>query len=146
LSRQFVRLDQDGEEMDVDGVGHSGLTASGGVSRQSPRKWEKHSRETPPDPFRLALRQTGIATIIPFFRSHDSLLRMTQPSTKPPVKKPAPKFHPYPFWSPRFWHGLRFSEWIRLCVKHRFRFHPLRWPMAFLITLTTPFNSFWSAM
>ena len=71
---------------------------------------------------------------------------MTQPSTKPPVKKPAPKFHPYPFWSPRFWHGLRFGEWIRLCVKHRFRIHPLRWPMAFLITLITPFNSVLSAV
>ena len=71
---------------------------------------------------------------------------MTQPSTKPPVKKPAPKFHPYPFWSPRFWHGLRFSEWIRLCVRHRFRIHPLRWPMAFLITLITPFNSVMSAI
>jgi hypothetical protein len=70
---------------------------------------------------------------------------MTQPSTKPPVKKPA-KFHPYPFWSPRFWHGLRFSEWIRLCVKHRFRIHPIRWPMAFLITLITPFNSVMSAI
>jgi hypothetical protein len=71
---------------------------------------------------------------------------MTQPLTKPPVKKPAPKFHPYPFWSPRFWHGLRFGEWIRLCVKHRFRIHPIRWPMAFLITLITPFNSVMSAI
>jgi len=71
---------------------------------------------------------------------------MTQSSSKPPVKKPAPKYHPYPFWSPRFWHGLRFSEWIRLCVKYRFRIHPIRWPMAFLITLITPFNSVMSAM
>ena len=71
---------------------------------------------------------------------------MTQPSTQPPVKKPAPEFHPYPFWSPRFWHGLRFGEWIRLCVKHRFRIHPLRWPMAFLITLITPFNSVMAAV
>ncbi|MGI8978033.1 MAG: sulfotransferase family protein [Pirellulaceae bacterium] len=71
---------------------------------------------------------------------------MTQPSTKPPVKKPAQKFHFYPFWSPRFWHGLRFTEWIQLCVRHRFRIHPLRWPMAFLITLITPFNSVMSAV
>ena len=71
---------------------------------------------------------------------------MTQPSFKPQVKKPAPKFHPYPFWSPRFWHGLRFSEWISLCVRHRFRIHPIRWPMAFLITLITPFNSVMSAV
>lgn len=70
---------------------------------------------------------------------------MTQSLTKP-VKKPAPKFHPYPFWSPRFWHGLRFGEWISLCVRHRFRIHPIRWPMAFLITLITPFNSVMAAV
>ena len=80
------------------------------------------------------------------FTSSDLLLRMTQSSTKPPVKKPAQKFHPYPFWSPRFWHGLRFSEWVLLCVKYRFRIHPLRWPMAFLISLITPLNSLTSAL
>lgn len=66
---------------------------------------------------------------------------MTQTPTKPPVKKSAPKFHPYPFWSPRFWHGLRFGDWIKLCLEHRCRIHPIRWPMAFLISLITPFNS-----
>lgn len=60
-------------------------------------------------------------------------------TAKPPAQKQ--KFHFYPFWSPRFWHGMRFGDWIALCVKHRFRIHPLRWPMAFLISLITPFNS-----
>lgn len=57
-----------------------------------------------------------------------------------PPKKPA-KFHTYPFWSPRFWHGLRFGDWLKLAAAHQFRFHPIRWPMAFLITLITPFNT-----
>jgi hypothetical protein len=58
---------------------------------------------------------------------------------KPPAAKQ--KFHTYPFWSPRFWHGMRFGDWMALCIRHRFRIHPLRWPMAFLISLITPFNS-----
>src|SRR5437764_13792212 len=66
---------------------------------------------------------------------------MTQSLTKPAPKKPAAKFHPYPFWSPRFWHGLRFGDWIKLAWRHRFRIHPIRWPMAFLISLITPFNT-----
>ena len=60
-------------------------------------------------------------------------------TAKPPAQKQ--KFHAYPFWSPRFWHGMRFGDWMRLCIEHRFRIHPIRWPMAFLISLITPFNS-----
>jgi hypothetical protein len=47
---------------------------------------------------------------------------------------PAPKPHPYPMRSPRFWHGLRFTEWLRLAASHQFRIHPSRWPMAAGIT------------
>ena len=65
------------------------------------------------------------------------------PSAKPPAKQ---KFHAYPFWSPRFWHGMRFGDWMRLCIEHRFRIHPIRWPMAFLISLITPFNSVMGAV
>jgi omega-hydroxy-beta-dihydromenaquinone-9 sulfotransferase len=65
-------------------------------------------------------------------------------SAKPPAQQQ--KFHAYPFWSPRFWHGMRFGDWMRLCVRHRFRIHPIRWPMAFLISLITPFNSVMGAI
>jgi omega-hydroxy-beta-dihydromenaquinone-9 sulfotransferase len=36
---------------------------------------------------------------------------------------------------------MRPMVWWRLCAAHRFRFHPIRWPMAFLIGLITPFNT-----
>ncbi|MHB8861204.1 MAG: sulfotransferase family protein [Pirellulaceae bacterium] len=49
--------------------------------------------------------------------------------------------HPYPFWSPRFWHGMRFGDWMRLLAENRFRIHPIRWTMVILISLITPFNS-----
>ena len=97
-------------------------------------------RETPPAPF-LPVTRNGRRTYNAGLYLLGFAPRMTQSSPKPPAKKPAPKYHPYPFWSPRFWHGLRFSEWIRLCAKHRFRIHPLRWPMALMITLFTPCNS-----
>ncbi len=54
--------------------------------------------------------------------------------------KPA-KMHRYPFWSPRFWHGMRFGGWVQLLVENRFRIHPLRWAMVSLISSITPFNT-----
>jgi len=62
----------------------------------------------------------------------------TSPS-KPPKQKE--KFHPYPFYSPRFWHGMRWGDWIKLAAKHRFDFSLIRWPMALAIGAVTPFNS-----
>jgi hypothetical protein len=60
----------------------------------------------------------------------------------PPVAKPKKaKANPYPWYSPRFWHGMRPAAWWKLCWEHRFRIHPLRWPMAFLISVINPFNS-----
>jgi omega-hydroxy-beta-dihydromenaquinone-9 sulfotransferase len=49
--------------------------------------------------------------------------------------------HSYPFWSPRFWHGMLVSDWVRMLVQYRFRVHPLRVPMAFMISGCTLFNS-----
>src|SRR6188768_1544944 len=54
---------------------------------------------------------------------------------------PAPKVHPYPAWCPRFWHGLRFTEWVRLAASHQFRIHPSRWPMAVGISGVSPICS-----
>ncbi len=55
-------------------------------------------------------------------------------------QRPA-KMHWYPFWSPRFWDGMRFGVWLQLLAENRFRVDPRRLPMAVLITLFTPFNS-----
>jgi len=53
----------------------------------------------------------------------------------------AAKMHRYPFWSPRFWHGMRFGDWMRLLAENRFRIHPFRWTMVGLISSITPFNT-----
>jgi hypothetical protein len=57
-----------------------------------------------------------------------------------PPPKPR-QLHPYPIWSPRFWHGMRFGDWMRLLAENRFRVDPSRWAMAGLISLITPFNT-----
>lgn len=63
-----------------------------------------------------------------------------KPDTKV-TKRKQPKIHSYPFWSPRFWHGMRAGDWWKLCIKHGFRIHPIRWPMAVLLGMITPVNS-----
>lgn len=67
-------------------------------------------------------------------------LRMNQLTPQPTASKRA-RFHHYPFWSPRFWHGMRWQDWLRLAAKNRFRIHPLRIPMAALLTMITPINN-----
>lgn len=57
---------------------------------------------------------------------------------KSETKRP---FNPYPAWSPRFWHGMRFGDWMKLWAGHGFRTHPLRAGMAAILTLYTPTNT-----
>jgi hypothetical protein len=66
----------------------------------------------------------------------------------PPKAQKPPKLdaNPYPWYSPRFWHGMRTLAWWKLCAGHGFRIHPIRWPMAFLIGCTVPFNSVMGAI
>ena len=65
-------------------------------------------------------------------------------TTEKPVQLPKLETNPYPWYSPRFWHGMRPLAWWALMASHAFRIHPLRWPMAFLISLITPLNTlFW---
>lgn len=47
----------------------------------------------------------------------------------------------YPWWAPRFWHGMRFSDWMRFVARHRFRIHPSRWGLATTVTGMSLFNS-----
>jgi hypothetical protein len=51
------------------------------------------------------------------------------------------QFHRYPFYSPRFWHGMRPGSWWRLLRQGRFRIHPSRLLMAIAISFATPFNT-----
>jgi omega-hydroxy-beta-dihydromenaquinone-9 sulfotransferase len=41
---------------------------------------------------------------------------------------------------------MTWGAWLALIFSHSLRIHPLRWPMAFLITLITPFNSVMGAV
>ncbi len=52
-----------------------------------------------------------------------------------------PKLNRYPFWSPRFWHGMRWGHWLKLLFENRCQVHPLRLPMVVAITCITPFNT-----
>jgi hypothetical protein len=67
---------------------------------------------------------------------------MSQTAEKPPTAPPKKqKTNSYPWYSPRFWHGLRFGDWLALCARNGFRINPIRWPMAALITPSSIFNS-----
>lgn len=68
---------------------------------------------------------------------------MNSPAAKPasPSSEAKKKFNPYPWWSPRFWHGMCFSDWIRLWGGHCFKAHPARFGMGLILTAYTPFNS-----
>lgn len=56
-------------------------------------------------------------------------------------KEKAAKPKRYPFWGPRFWHGMRLHHFFALLWRNRFRVHPLRWSMVFTITWCAVFNS-----
>jgi hypothetical protein len=50
-------------------------------------------------------------------------------------------FHRYPFYSPRFWHGMRPSGWWSLLRYGSFDIHPSRWPLALAVSFATFVNS-----
>ena len=52
---------------------------------------------------------------------------MAQSDSGTGLGKESSKMHPYPLWSPRFWHGMRFGDWMCLLAENRFRIHPIRW-------------------
>jgi omega-hydroxy-beta-dihydromenaquinone-9 sulfotransferase len=55
-------------------------------------------------------------------------------------------FNAYPWWCPRFWHGMRLGDWLDLAQRNRFRIHPLRWGMALTTTGFAVFNSTCAAL
>jgi hypothetical protein len=54
--------------------------------------------------------------------------------------------HPVAWYMPRFWHGMRFSTWIRELVRGRLAISPSRVPMAIAITCFTALNSLLAAV
>lgn len=55
-------------------------------------------------------------------------------STKPAA------YHRYPFYSPRFWHGMRPGAWWGLLRSGRFRIHPTRIGIVIGVSIATPVN------
>ena len=47
----------------------------------------------------------------------------------------------YPFRSPRFWHGMRLGDSLRLLARHQFRVYPLSWSLAATVLAVGPLNS-----
>jgi len=58
-----------------------------------------------------------------------------------PATKPNEKYHSYPFWAPRFWHGMRTGTVLKLMARSKFRITPWRWFLAFNIVLISLSNS-----
>jgi hypothetical protein len=52
-----------------------------------------------------------------------------------------PRLNYYPVWAPRFWHGMLISGWMRLIGPRILHIHPLRVPMACIVTGCTVLNS-----
>jgi hypothetical protein len=51
------------------------------------------------------------------------------------------KFHAYPWWSPRFWHGMPLKVWLPLVAEHKARASLSRWGLMATITTAAVFNS-----
>ena len=49
--------------------------------------------------------------------------------------------NPLPWYTPRFWHGMRFSTWLRQLVRNQFAISPARIPTALSITGFSVINS-----
>ena len=56
-------------------------------------------------------------------------------------KSTKPSYHSYPITAPRFWHGLRFGDYVKLLARNRFAIHPARWFPAFTISYFSVLNS-----
>ena len=62
-------------------------------------------------------------------------------ATVPVSKQTTSGFHYYPFWSPRFWHGMTLGTWLRLLRRNGLRsVHPLRYPLLVAVTFFSSLN------
>jgi len=62
--------------------------------------------------------------------------------SSPSAEDPSPAaFHAYPWWSPRFWHGMPLEVWLPLVAEHRLRVAPHRWGLLATVSLAAAVNS-----
>jgi hypothetical protein len=47
----------------------------------------------------------------------------------------------YPWWTPRFWHGMPMRVWLPLAAEHRWSVAPHKWGQAATVTMVSAFNS-----
>jgi hypothetical protein len=55
-------------------------------------------------------------------------------------------FHAYPWWSPRFWHGMPLGVWLPLLAEHGLRASPSKWGLVATASLVAGFNSLAGAL
>jgi omega-hydroxy-beta-dihydromenaquinone-9 sulfotransferase len=67
------------------------------------------------------------------------------PPSKLPLKKKL-KVNSYPWYSPRFWHGMRLGDFLKMLALGRFRINPLRIVMALIITFCAVGNSIFALL
>jgi omega-hydroxy-beta-dihydromenaquinone-9 sulfotransferase len=65
----------------------------------------------------------------------------TSSSETTTAKRPKETFHAYPWWSPRFWHGMPLSVWLGLLGEHRARASFTKWGLVATVTMAAAFNS-----
>lgn len=61
-------------------------------------------------------------------------------------KHPSPNLNRYPFYSPRFWHGMDLPAYLRLLAAGRWHVAPSRLPMAAILFGVTSVNSVGGAL
>ena len=61
----------------------------------------------------------------------------------PPTAPAADSYHAYPWWSPRFWHGMPLNVWLKLLGEHRWRVSPSRWGLLGTSTAAAASNTLW---
>ena len=66
-----------------------------------------------------------------------------RPASKPPGRE---SFHAYPWWSPRFWHGMPLTVWFGMAADNRFRISPSKLGLATTISAAAAFNSLAGAL
>ena len=72
----------------------------------------------------------------------EAAIRPESPAaTATEAKRPATPFHYYPFWSPRFWHGMTLGPWLRLLRRNGLlSVHPFRYPLLIAVTFFSSLN------
>lgn len=68
------------------------------------------------------------------------------PVQETPAKPETLPGRDYPWYSPRFWHGMCLGDWLKLGRENHWKVHPARWGMVFTTTQYAMVNSLLSAL